>query len=60
LAMIPIERFRPCVPPGVVIVTLIVPLESRWMLSTLVHQGEQMYEHIAYELKHGSFKFDRA
>ena len=36
------------------LVTLVVPLERRWVRGTWVHQGEQMYEHIAYELRYGN------
>ena len=49
----PIERvLEPCIPPGDYLVTLVVPLERRWVRGTWVHQGEQMYEHIAYELRY--------
>jgi hypothetical protein len=51
--MNPTERvLEPCIPPGGVLVTLVVPLERRWVRGTWAHQGEQMYEHIAYELRY--------
>ena len=31
-----------------------IPFESLWGQKHLVHQGEQMYEHIAYELRYGN------
>ena len=30
-----------------------IPIESLWGQKYLVHQGEQMHEHIAYELRYG-------
>ena len=40
-------------PPGD-IVTLHVLIWKSWSEEHLVHQGEQMYEHIAYELRYGN------
>ena len=51
---IPIERVEPCIPPGNYLVTLIVPLGRRRVRDTWAHQGEQMYEHIAYEFIYGN------
>ena len=31
-----------------------IPIEGLWGQKHLVHQGEQMYEHIAYELRYGN------
>ena len=58
-----------CIPPGVNLFTLHVSIwkwlvsndtnwswisiESLWGQTHLVHEGEQMYEHIAYELRYG-------
>ena len=36
------------------LVTLVVPLEREGERGTWVLQGEQMYEHIVYELKYGN------
>ena len=47
-------RFRTLHTSGGDLVTLVVPLERRWVRGTWVHQGEQMYEHIAYELVYGN------
>ena len=46
--------FRTLHTSGGYLVTLVVPLERRRERATWVHQGEQMYEHIAYELRHGN------
>ena len=46
--------FRPCIPPGDGVVTLHVPIWKSWSEEHLVHQGEQMYEHIAYEHRYGN------
>ena len=35
-----------------VVVTLHVPIWKSWSEEHLVHQGEQIYEHIAYELRY--------
>ena len=52
LTKIPIEWvLELCIPPGMV-VTLYVPIWKSWSEEHLVHQGEQMYEHIAYELRY--------
>ena len=49
---IPIEMsFRTLHTSGGHLVTLVVPLERR-VRATWVHQGEQMYEHIVYELRY--------
>ena len=55
------RNLEPSIPPGV-LVTLIVPIESdfkpidtNWKSLSdehLVHQGEQIYEHIDYELRY--------
>ena len=51
----PIERvLEPCIPPGDNLVTLVAPLERRWVGGTWGLQGEQIYEHIAYELRYGN------
>ena len=51
---IPIEGIlEPYIPPGVV-VTLHVPNGKSRSEKHLVHQGGQMYEHIAYELRYGN------
>ena len=47
------RNFRPCIPPGE-LVTLHVPIWKSWSEEYLVHQCEQMYEHIAYELRYGN------
>ena len=47
------EFLEPFIPPGDV-VTLVVPHERRRVRGTWVHQDEQMYEHIAYELRYGN------
>ena len=53
MTMIPFERvLEPCIPPGD-IVTLHVPNWKFWSEEHLVYQDEQMYEHIAYELRYG-------
>ena len=69
MTKIPIEWvLQPCIPLGD-LVTLYVPIdsdlcqimsiwiwtpiESLWSEEHLVHQDEQMYEHIAYELRYG-------
>ena len=65
MTRIPIEGVSSCIPPGVV-VTLHVPIwkwlvsnytnwswisiENLWGQKHLVHQGEQIHEHIVYEL----------
>ena len=52
---ISIERvLESCIPPGDDLVSLVAPLERRGVRGTWVHQGEQMYEHIAYELRYGN------
>ena len=53
-----------CIPLGVNLVTLHVPtwkwlesIDTNWKSlgdEHLVHQGEQMYEHIAYKLRYGN------
>ena len=43
--------YRPCISPGD-LVTLYVPIWKSWSEEHLVHQGEQMYQHIAYELRY--------
>ena len=49
---------EPCIPPGVTLFTLHVPIESDLQQlkslkeEHLVHQMKQMYEHIAYELRY--------
>ena len=54
MTKIPIEwDLEPCIPPGEV-VTLHVPIWKSWSEEHLVHQGEQMYKHIAYELRYGN------
>ena len=50
--MIPIEGVRTLHTSGGHLVTLVVPLERRRVRATWVHQGEQMYEHITYELRY--------
>ena len=52
--MIPIEGVRTLHTSGGHLVTLVVLLERRRVRGTWAHQGEQMYEHIAYELKYGN------
>ena len=52
--MIPIEGVRTLHTSGGHLVTLVVPLERRRVRATWVHQGEQMYEHITYELRYGN------
>ena len=53
MTIITIERvLEPYIPPGDYLDTLVVPLKRRWVRGTWVHQGEQMYEHIAYELRY--------
>ena len=52
--MIPIEGVRTLHTSGGHLVTLVVPLERRRVRGTWVRQGEQMYEHIAYELRYGN------
>ena len=42
---------EPYIPSGDVI-TLHVPIWKSWSEEHLVHQGEQMYKHIAYELRY--------
>ena len=37
---------------GGYLVTLVAPHERRKVRGTWTHQGEQMYEHIAYELRY--------
>ena len=59
--MIPIERIlEPCIPPGVTLFTLHVPIESDLQpieslerMSTWYTKVKQMYEHIVYELRYG-------
>ena len=58
--MIPIERIlEPCIPPGVTLFTLHVPIESDLQpieslkrKSTWYIKVKQMYEHKAYELRY--------
>ena len=52
MTMNPIERVRTLHTSGGHLVTLVVPLERRRERATWVHQEEQMYEHIAYELRY--------
>ena len=40
---------EPYITSGVSLFTLHVPIWKSWSEEHLVHQGEQMYEHIAYE-----------
>jgi len=57
-----LKRVRVLHTSGGCLVTLIVPIENdlnkaNWKIlreEHLVHQGEQMYEHIAYELRYGN------
>ena len=48
------KELEPCIPPGIDLVTLVVPLGRGWVRGTWAHQGEQMYEHIAYEFIYGN------
>ena len=54
--------YRPCISPGDLLPCMyqferdlcqMIPIESLWGQKYLVHQGEQMHEHIAYELRYG-------
>ena len=48
------KEVEPCIPPGECVVTLHVSTWKSWTEEHLVHQGEQIYEHIAYELRYGN------
>ena len=52
LTRIPIEGILDLANPLGIKVTLHVPNWKSWSEEHLVHQGEQMYEHIAYELRY--------
>ena len=66
--MIPIERVKTLHTSGGCLATLIVSIESdlckaKWKIlheEYMVHYGQQMYQHIAYELRYEKFKFSRA
>ena len=50
-------NLEPCISPGDTLFTLHVPIQSDLHVSTWYTKVEQMYEHIAYELR---FKFNKA